>query len=549
MKLRSRLAWQRKAAAAGTVFELAAAGRAAVAELQGELARAGLVLTLSQERALADCLQDMSSGVPMQRLLSGDVGSGKTLVALLALLAVARSGGQGLLMAPSTLLAAQHHRTLTDLVARLPPAQRTAPALLTGSTPAKERARLMDGLKDGTVRLVVGTTALLFPRRREGAPPPEQPPGWLANLSLAIVDEEQKFGVLQKDTRGALAAGGSTPHMLYMTATPIPRTAALVDCADLALSHLSDKPVGRSPVHTEASYVEDGAAGEAARSRAFSALRAEVAAGGRAFCVYPLREKGDLTKGLRDAESALEELRGPGGALEGLRLDLLTGTMDEGAKQVVMDKFRSGEVQVLVATTVVEVGVDVADATFMLVENAERFGLTVLHQIRGRVGRGRRPGRCHLLWGPVKEDDRDRLAEKMQVLVETADGLEVAERDKEARGAGDVQSRGSAQSGVGGEGVSPAKARGFDGEGVDLSPEELRRLVEESRAAAMRVVLTPSANNHPALAYGLMLHGLQPADEEDGSVGGEDAEQRLETALGVAAETRAVATGAGVDAG
>ncbi len=321
--------------------------------------------TRAQERAFAEIAADLAAPHPMRRLLQGDVGSGKTLVALMAALGVIEAGHQAALMAPTELLAEQHLETVRPLAGPLG----VEPVLLTGAVKGKARRAALAGLADGTITLAVGTHALI----QEGVT--------FARLGLAIVDEQHRFGVMQ---RAALQRRGEeSVDVLVMSATPIPRTLAMTLYGDLAVSTLDELPPGRTPITTELCR-------ESRRERVYGRVRSEVAAGHQAYIVYPLVEESEKTA-LRAATTMVHELAA--GPLAGLRLALVHGRMKAEEKDAVMRRFKAGEHDVLVSTTVIEVGIDVPNATVIVIEHAERFGLAQLHQLRGRVGRGRLPHR------------------------------------------------------------------------------------------------------------------------------------------------------------
>jgi ATP-dependent DNA helicase RecG len=377
--------------------------------------------TGDQRRAIEQIDADLAATRAMQRLLMGEVGSGKTVVALYAMLRAVEHGHQAALMAPTETLAEQHFATIQRLLGAEP----VACALLTGSTAARRRADVIGKLASGELSLVVGTHALI------------EPDVAFASLAVAIVDEQHRFGVRQ---RAALHAKG-TPHTLHMTATPIPRTLALAGYGDLDTSTLRELPRGRQPIDTRI------VAGERARARAYDELRAQLGAGRQAFVVCPLIDEeptsdaGQATAptglgDLRAATAELERLRK--GELRGYRLVLLHGGMRPREKQKAMADFAAGEADVLVATTVIEVGIDVPNATVMLVENAERFGISQLHQLRGRIGRGAHRASC-LLMGPPG-------AARLRALAEHSDGFRLAEIDLELRSEGELV--GTRQSGL-----------------------------------------------------------------------------------------------------
>lgn len=370
-------------------------------------------LTGAQERATGEIARDMARPEPMHRLLQGDVGSGKTAVAAMAAALAVQDGWQVALMVPTEILAAQHSKTLARLLAPLG----VEVALVTGTGPTAERRRARAAVAAGKAALAVGTQALI----QDGAS--------FRRLGLVLIDEQHRFGVLQ---RQALAGKGVRPDVLVMTATPIPRTLAMTLYGDLDLSVLDELPPGRTPIVTRV-------VAERERARVRAAVAAEIALGHQAYVLYPLVEASEKVD-LQDATRGAEELQA---AFPSVGVRLLHGQMAATEKEAAMEAFRRGEVQILVCTTVVEVGVDVANATVMVVESAERFGLSQLHQLRGRVGRGTAKGHCFLMssyaGGP------EALA-RLRILQETTDGFVVAERDLELRGQGEFL--GTRQSGV-----------------------------------------------------------------------------------------------------
>jgi ATP-dependent DNA helicase RecG len=392
-------------------------------ELTGRWLHGGLPFspTGDQQRTLGEIDADLAEDCAMQRLLMGEVGSGKTVVALYAMLRAVEHGHQAALMAPTETLAEQHFATIQRLLGAEP----VACALLTGSTGAAKRRDTLGKLASGELALVVGTHALI------------EPDVAFRSLAVAVVDEQHRFGVRQ---RAALHAKGA-PHMLHMTATPIPRTLALAGYGDLDTSTLRELPAGRQPIDTRV------VAGERGRSRAYDELREQLRAGRQAFVVCPLIEQdadaADASAGaggigeLRAATAELERLRR--GELSGYELVLMHGGMRTREKQAAMAAFASGAADVLVATTVIEVGIDVPNATVMVVENAERFGISQLHQLRGRIGRGEHRASC-LLMGPPGSP-------RLRALAEHADGFRLAEIDLELRSEGELV--GTRQSGVG----------------------------------------------------------------------------------------------------
>ena len=361
-------------------------------------------LTDAQKRVLQEIVSDLQRPYPMARLLQGDVGSGKTIVAALSALVVLFSGHQVALLAPTELLAQQHHSTLTALLWPTP----FRPELLIGSLPGAEKRRVQGSLAEGSAQLVVGTHALIEDAVVFG------------RLGLAIIDEQHRFGVAQ---RQALLEKGEAPHLLVMTATPIPRSLALSLYGDLDVSVLDEMPPGRTPVRTA---VRD----DAARPKLAEFLRQEVADGGQAYWVFPLIEESDKISA-RAIETHVRAVRQ---SLPGVRVGVVHGRTPAAEREATMAAFVAGEIGVLCATTVIEVGVDVANASLMVIENAERFGLAQLHQLRGRVGRGRRRSFCALLAGPECSPEAKR---RLELLAATADGFRIAEEDFRLRGPGE----------------------------------------------------------------------------------------------------------------
>ena len=371
-------------------------------------------LTSDQERALGEIDGDLARTTPMQRLLQGDVGSGKTVVALYALLRAVECGRQGALMAPTETLAEQHALTLEDLCSELG----VRVSLLTSSLRAREHAAARQLIASGDAQIVVGTHALI------------QKEVDFHDLAVAVVDEQHRFGVGQ---RSALVEGRS-PHVLHMTATPIPRTLALTVYGDLETSELTVLPANRKPIVT--AWV-----GEERSSEAYTRLRRHLDNGRQAYVVCPLIEESE-TRVARAAEAEAERLRS--GELRDYRVGCLHGRLRPGDRRALMAQFKAGEIDVLVATTVIEVGVDVPNATIMIVQEADRFGLAQLHQLRGRVGRGAEQSYCLLVSRP-REELTETAAERLEAMVATTDGFELAERDLEIRGEG--QLLGARQSG------------------------------------------------------------------------------------------------------
>ena len=370
-------------------------------------------LTGAQQRVLTEIRADLERDQPMARLVQGDVGSGKTVVAIAALLTAIEAGCQGALMAPTEVLAEQHYRKLCEWLPQL----HVSCALLTGSTPMRRRRELLADLANGTLKMLVGTHALL------------EDPVQFSRLGLVVVDEQHRFGVHQ---RNRLLDKGLQPHLLTMTATPIPRTLALSLHGDLEVSQIDELPPGRTPIRTELLSATE-------REQAYQLIRDQVALGQRAYVVLPLVEESEKLE-LRSAVEVHQQLSEQ--VFPDLQVGLLHGRMASAEKQAAIGSFASGATQVLVSTTVVEVGVDVPEASVMVIEHADRFGLAQLHQLRGRVGRGAAASYCQLI-----NDSRNALArQRLEVLVRSTDGFEIAEMDLRLRGPGQVL--GTRQSGL-----------------------------------------------------------------------------------------------------
>ena len=359
-------------------------------------------LTTAQERTIAEIAADMVRDHSMNRLLQGDVGSGKTVVAAYAMLAAVANKHQAALMAPTEILAEQHYRTLTTLLK----GSRVRTMLLLGGAPATERRRNLAAIRDGEVDLVVGTHALI------------QHDVEFARLGLAVVDEQHKFGVLQ---RAALRWKGARPDVLVMTATPIPRSLALTVFGDLDFSTLDELPPGRQPIATRIVPPKD-------RREALKLIRAELAAGRQAYVVYPLVDESDRSD-LKAATAMVRKLQSD--TFPDHAVGLLHGQMKADEKHERMAAFRTGNVHVLVCTTVVEVGLDVPNATVMAIEHADHYGLSQLHQLRGRIGRGEHASHCLLMV------DEPEASDKLAVLADTSDGFRIAEEDLKRRGPGE----------------------------------------------------------------------------------------------------------------
>ena len=371
-------------------------------------------LTNAQERAVTRILDDMQSDAPMNRLLQGDVGSGKTAVALLSMLAAMENGYQAALMVPTEILAEQHARNIKRLLAKTP----FRVELLVGSLKASEKKRLHKDIASGEVHAVVGTHALI------------QEAVAFSKLGIVVIDEQHRFGVLQ---RASLRERGFNPDVLVMTATPIPRSLAMTVYGELDVSVIDELPPGRTPIKTVV-------VGEDKRAGVYKGIEREVRGGRQVYVVYPLVEESEKMD-LKDATRMFEHLRER--VFPHFSIGLLHGKMKAAEKEEIMRRFVGGEIQVLVATTVVEVGVDVPNASVMIVEHAERFGLSQLHQLRGRVGRGADQSYCVLL----SSDKQTTVAQqRLGIMAETSDGFRIAEKDLEIRGPGEVM--GTRQSGV-----------------------------------------------------------------------------------------------------
>ena len=373
-------------------------------------------LTNAQKRVIHEIHDDLKSGRQMNRLLQGDVGSGKTLVALLCCLLAIDNGYQTCIMAPTEILANQHYETLKAFLAPLGDAVHVA--LLTGSTSAKNRVPIHNGLMNGTIHILIGTHALL-----------EDAVQW-QNLGLVIIDEQHRFGVAQ---RAKLWTKNLTPpHILVMTATPIPRTLAMTVYGDLQVSVIDELPPGRKPVQTIHYNIQR-------RAQVYSFVHKQIEAGRQVYVVYPLIKENEKMD-LQDLQNGFNEFCE---AFPEYKISMVHGQMKAADKDLQMQRFASGETQILVATTVIEVGVNVPNASVMIIQNAERFGLSQLHQLRGRVGRGADQSYCILLTDlEISSDTRKR----MDIMVATNDGFRIAEADLQLRGPGDMQ--GTLQSGT-----------------------------------------------------------------------------------------------------
>uniref|UniRef100_Q3ATS4 ATP-dependent DNA helicase RecG n=1 Tax=Chlorobium chlorochromatii (strain CaD3) TaxID=340177 RepID=Q3ATS4_CHLCH len=362
-------------------------------------------LTEGQKQAVRDIYRDLRSGSPMNRLLQGDVGAGKTMVAMFAMALAVDNGLQAMVMAPTEILAVQHALVMKRFFAPLG----IELGLLTGKQGKKERRATLEKLRTGDMQLVVGTHALL------------EPDVQYANPGLVIIDEQHRFGVLQ---RKALQEKAANPHVLLMTATPIPRTLSMGMFGDLDLSIIRDKPVGRQPIKTVLKKEQD-------KPSVYHFVREQIAAGRQGYIIYPLVEESEKMD-LKAAVESYEELSTA--IFPDLSIGLIHGQMSPDEKEHVMERFRQREFSILVGTTVIEVGVDVPNATVMIIEHAERFGLAQLHQLRGRVGRGEHPSTCILLTAKMTADARERLL----AMVSTNDGFVLSELDAKIRGVGNL---------------------------------------------------------------------------------------------------------------
>lgn len=369
-------------------------------------------LTKAQFKVIDEVTKDLTSGSPMNRLLQGDVGSGKTVIAAFAIASISKDQAQSAVMAPTSILAEQHYRSLRSILGAIkdPSLAVAEPEirLLTGDTPAKEREEIKSGLMDGSIKLLIGTHALI-----------EEPVQFL-NLQLVVIDEQHRFGVSQ---RALLRQKGINPHLLVMSATPIPRSLALTIYGDLELSIMDEMPVGRKPVETHILSPRD-------RERGYQIIRSHLKLGHQAFIVYPLienDENGEVKAVISDHELLQKDV------FPDLKIGLLHGRLSPEEKESVMMAFHDQKYSILVSTTVIEVGVDVPNATVMMIEGANRFGLAQLHQLRGRVGRSHEQSICLL----IPENESSLENERLSVMIETNDGFLLAEKDLQQRGPGD----------------------------------------------------------------------------------------------------------------
>jgi ATP-dependent DNA helicase RecG len=373
-------------------------------------------LTDAQKRVVKEIRKDMGSGKQMNRLLQGDVGSGKTIVALLCMLLAADNGYQACLMAPTEILARQHYENIASLLRNLP----ASVGLLTGSTKSAERKKILAGIKDGSRSILIGTHAIIEDTVE------------FSNLGLAVVDEQHRFGVAQRAK--LWKKGVIPPHVLVMTATPIPRTLAMTAYGDLDYSVIDELPPNRKPIHTVHRF-------DHSRPQVMDFIKEEIARGRQAYIIFPLIEESEkvdyenLFRGYENVKAWFPEPR--------YYISMVHGKQTNEVRDTNMQRFRNNDTQIMVATTVIEVGVDVPNASVMVIESAEKFGLSQLHQLRGRVGRGAEKSFCILLTGPkLGKEARERL----KIMVATNDGFKIAEKDLELRGPGEIE--GTRQSGI-----------------------------------------------------------------------------------------------------
>ena len=419
-------------------------------------------LTNAQRRVLKEILEDMAKEEPMNRLLQGDVGSGKTIVAIAAALAAVLAGYQVALLAPTEILAQQHFRNFQKFLVDTGFLTADKIALLTGSLPQSVKRKLKKLIALGAVKIVIGTHALL------------QEDVEFKNLGLVIIDEQHRFGVLQR--KALIEKGkGFYPHTLVMTATPIPRTLALTVYGDLDVSVIDEMPKGRKPVLTRLLY-------ESEKSRLYAHLRSELEKGNKVYVIYPLIEESDAL----NLKAATQEWKRWKELFPDKKVLLLHGKMKDSEKEKVMEEFKR-EGDILVSTTVVEVGVDVPDATVMVIEDAHRFGLAQLHQLRGRVGRSTKQSYCYLIVpDTLKEQKNEETLKRLEVFVKTLSGFKIAEEDMKIRGSGNIL--GTEQSGY------------FTFPMADLSREEDRQILLYARQDAEKILkATPSLEKLPNL--------------------------------------------------
>ncbi|PKP02705.1 MAG: ATP-dependent DNA helicase RecG [Bacteroidetes bacterium HGW-Bacteroidetes-6] len=411
----------------------------------------GFELTNAQKEVMKEIRRDVGSGFRMNRLLQGDVGSGKTVVALMAMLIATDNGYQACIMAPTEILAQQHFNTISKWVIN----SNVSVAMLTGSTKSKARKQILTNLAEGTLNIIIGTHTLI------------EDSVVFQNLGLAIVDEQHRFGVLQRAK--ILNKNENPPHVLVMTATPIPRTLAMTFYGDLDVSVINELPPGRKPINTLFYYDNQ-------RIHAWEIIRREVNAGRQVYIVYPLikeSEKLDLIALENGYEAIIRDF-----AMPKYEVGILHGRMTQDEKDFVMNRFSKGLTDILVSTTVIEVGVDVANASVMIIENAERFGLSQLHQLRGRVGRGASQSHCILIGSQTLSDEAKA---RIKAMLDTNDGFRIAEADLKLRGPGDIM--GTRQSGD------------IDFKYIDLVRDE--KIIDHARNIAEQICANDSSLSKP----------------------------------------------------
>jgi ATP-dependent DNA helicase RecG len=432
--------------------------------LEARLKNLSFTLTNAQQRALKEIRADFDSGKPMNRLLQGDVGSGKTVVAALAAAMITSNGSQAAIMAPTSILAEQHYRSFINLLAgENGIMQSNEIRLLIGDTSESDKEAIRNGLADGSIKIVVGTHAVIEPNVQ------------FKDLQFAVIDEQHRFGVEQ---RAELRSKGTNPHLLVMTATPIPRSLALTVYGDLDLSVMDEMPAGRIPINTHVLRPQE-------RERAYTLIRGQIKEGRQVFIIYPLIEESEKLEELRAAVDDYEVLSKE--IFPDLKLGLLHGRMKPNEKDETMLKFRDQQYNILVSTTVVEVGVDVPNATVMLIEGADHFGLAQLHQLRGRVGRGSEQSYCLLI--PTHEDNTEN--ERLQAMAQSNDGFVLAELDLKQRGPGEFL--GTRQSGY--------------GTGLRMASITDVALIEKARAQAQKLFDDDSDLQKPE--HSLLAESLQ----------------------------------------
>ena len=422
-------------------------------------------MTSAQRRAIGDILRDISKPVPMNRMLQGDVGSGKTVVAAASALAVALNGYQTAVMAPTEILAQQHYKNFKQFLKDY----NIEIVLLTGSITTKEKREVYKKIREGKAKIIIGTHALIQDKVE------------FKNLSLVIVDEQHRFGVVQR--KAITEKSHKVPHVLVMTATPIPRTLTMALFGDLDLSVLNELPKGRKPVKTILLYDDE-------RDSLYKKIREEIEKGRQVFVVYPLIEESEKI----DLKSAEEGYKHWKEAFPEKNVLLLHGKMKQEEKDRIMNEFKEGKAEILVSTTVIEVGVDVPNASVMVIEEAHRFGLSQIHQLRGRIGRGQYEGYCflivpHIFRRPnekIDENQRRKTLERLMILVRTNDGFKIAEKDMELRGTGNIV--GTAQSGKFNFGI------------VDLDRPIDNLILKDARIEAFELIeKDPELKNYPEL--------------------------------------------------